>query len=295
MKRPLVMACAAIAALVSAQAGAAILYSTAGSTYSQDFDSLPIQPSNASLGATPIGWIDDSSSPPDGYFSIPGWYLYHPLPQTEGGANGNQRMRIGGGSNNTGAFWSFGAASTPERALGSLAANTLANVVPATTNAVMYLGARFTNDTGVALDSFTLSYTGEQWRDGGAASPNAQSLTFEWMVGAASLQDAGFTAESTLDFTSPTFVNTGGGAATDGNAAANRTAIGPVTVSGINWLPGQDLWIRWGDLNNTGNDHALAIDDLSFSARAIPEPAGLGLALLAACGLLANRRSGAKS
>lgn len=294
MKRPLVMACAALAALVSAQAGAAILYSTPGSTYSQNFDSLPIQPSNASVGNSPAGWIDDTASPAAGNFSITGWYLYHPLTQTEGGANGFQRMRIGGGSTNTGAFWSYGAASTPERALGSLAANTLANASPSTTNSVMYLGARFTNSTGATLNSFTLSYTGEQWRDGGAATPNAQALAFEWKVNAANLQDTGYNAATALDFTSPVFANTASGAAIDGNVAANRTVIGPVTVTGLNWQPGQDLWIRWGDLNNAGNDHALAIDDLSFSAK-VPEPAGLGLALLATLGLLAGRRSGAES
>jgi hypothetical protein len=291
MKRSLVMACAALAALLAPDAEGAIVYSTPGSTYSQNFDSLPITPSNASLGNSPAGWIDDSTSPPAGNFSIPGWYLFHPLTQTEGGANGNQRLRIGGGSTNTGAFWSYGAASATERALGSLAANTLANAPPATQSTTMYIGARLTNNTGAVLDSFTLSYVGEQWRDGGAATPNAQSLAFEWKVNAANLQDVGFTAAAALDFTSPTFVNTGGGAAADGNATANRLAIGPVTVSGLNWQPGEDLWIRWGDLNNTGNDHALAIDDLSFSADAVPEPTGFGLAMLASAGLLIRRRS----
>lgn len=290
MKPPLVLVAAALAALLVPTAEAAILYSTPGAAYTQNFDSLPITPSNASLGSTPLGWIDDSSAPPAGNFSIPGWYLYHPLVQTEGGANGNQRLRIGGGSTNTGAFWSYGAASTPERALGSLAANTLANASPATTNNSMYLGARFTNNTGVTLDNFTLSYVGEQWRDGGSATPNAQALTFEWKVAAANLQDAGFIAAAALDFTSPTFVNAGGGAAADGNTAANQATIGPVAVGGLNWLPGQDLWIRWSDLNNAGNDHALAIDDLRFSADVVPEPAGFGMALLAGAGLLIRRR-----
>ena len=214
MKPPLVLVAAALAALLVPTAEAAILYSTPGAAYAQNFDSLPITPSNASLGSTPLGWIDDSAAPPAGNFSIPGWYLYHPLVQTEGGANGNQRLRIGGGSTNTGAFWSYGAASTPERALGSLAANTLANASPATTSNSMYLGARFTNNTGVTLDNFTLSYVGEQWRDGGSATPNAQALTFEWKVAAANLQDTGFNATAALDFTSPTFVNAAGGAAT---------------------------------------------------------------------------------
>src|SRR5690349_14920200 len=81
---------------------AAVIYSTAGSTYTQDFNSLPNTPQNTSLGSSPAGWTDDSSSPGSGNFSIVGWYLYHPISQSEGGANGHQRMRIGAGTQNTG-------------------------------------------------------------------------------------------------------------------------------------------------------------------------------------------------
>lgn len=203
-------------------------------------------------------------------------------------------MRIGTGSANTGAFWSFGAAGDADRALGGLAANTLANAPPASANTMMYIGLRLTNDTGVVLSNFTLSYVGEQWRDGGAATPNVQSLTFEYKIDAANIQDVDFTAVPALDFTSPTFVNTGSGAALDGNAAENRTAIGPVVVTGLNWLPGQDLWLRWGDLNNTGNDHGLAIDDVSFSAN-VPEPGSLALASFAAIAIAASRAASRRS
>ena len=56
-----------------------------------------------------------------------------------------------------------------------------------------FYGARFTNNTGSTLVSFTLAFTGEQWRDGGAATPNAQSLTVGYRVGGALIQDPGFT------------------------------------------------------------------------------------------------------
>ena len=69
-------------------------YSIVGSPYSQNFDSLPNSPENTSLGSSPIGWIDDTTTPGASQFSILGWYLYHPTSQTEGGANGHQRMRI---------------------------------------------------------------------------------------------------------------------------------------------------------------------------------------------------------
>src|SRR5258708_3750952 len=85
-----------------------VLYGTAGSTYSQNFDSLPNTPQNVSLGTTALaqGWTDDNASPGTGQYSIVGWYLYHPTAQSEGGINGHQRLRIGAGSVNTGAFMS---------------------------------------------------------------------------------------------------------------------------------------------------------------------------------------------
>lgn len=282
----------AIAAMLAVaplqQASAAIMYSTPESTYTQNFDSLPNTPENTSLGASPAGWTDDNAAPAVGNFSIVGFYLHHPLTQTEGGANGNQRVRIGAGTAATGAFMSWGSSMATDRALGMLSSNVMSAV-----DAESFYGARFTNDTGQTLVSFTLSYTGEQWRDGGAATVGsvAQSITFDYSLNATSIEDgaATFTDVAVLDFTSPTF---GGTSATalDGNAAANRTAIGPVTVAGLNWQPGTDLWIRWADINNAGNDHGLGIDDLEFSATAIPEPSSLAVALAVAVALLGYRR-----
>jgi hypothetical protein len=261
---------------VQAQIG----YSVIGSSYTQDFDSLPNTPLNTSLGATPIGWTDDNAAPGVGNFSIVGWYLYHPTLQAEGGFNGHQRMRIGAGTATTGAYMSFGPSTgtTTERALGALNSNTMA---PAGSD--MYIGLRLRNDTGQALYSFTLTYDGEQWRDGGDVAPNAQGLVFMWSTTAVAINDpnTSFTAASALDFTSPVFANTGSGAAVDGNVAGKTAGI-TATVEGINWLPGTDLWLRWNDVNNTGNDHGLAIDNISFAA-AVPEPTtyalvGLGIA-----------------
>jgi hypothetical protein len=47
--------------------------------------------------------------------------------------------------------------------------------------------------------------------------------------------------------------------------------------------------LRWADLNNTGNDHGLGIDNLSFSA-AVPEPSTFALIGLVLAGLTAGRR-----
>src|SRR5690242_8052025 len=199
MKQPcaphfLLMISLGFAVLALSSAHGSVSYNTPGSSYLQNFDSLPNTPQNTSLGNSPTGWTDDNASPGAGNFSIVGWYVYHDTSQTEGGFNGHQRMRIGAGTVNTGAVMSFGDSGSTERALGSVNSNTLA---PASTGYVYY-GARFTNNTGQDLTGFTLSYNGEQWRDGGNATPVAQSLTFGYMVGAANIQDPGFTTGEPL-------------------------------------------------------------------------------------------------
>ena len=287
--RPVLLLPAVTASLtcLSPQAHAVVSYNTIDSIYNQNFDSLPITPENVSLGDTisGVGWTDDNATPGANQYSILGWYLYHPLVLAEGGVNGHQRMRIGAGTSNVGAFMSFGLSGSTERALGSLASNTLAAV-----GAEIYIGLRLTNNTGATLNSFTLSYNGEQWRDGGATTPNAQALNLSWSTTATAISDASslFTIVPQLSFTSPVFTNTGGGAAVDGNGPG-RLGISAFTVEGINWLPGTDLWLRWVDLSNTGNDHGLAVDDVSFSANTIPEP-GVCAALILGLTTLASRR-----
>jgi hypothetical protein len=49
--------------------------------------------------------------------------------------------------------------------------------------------------------------------------------------------------------------------------------------------------LRWTDVSNPGNDHGLAIDELSFSASVIPEPASSSLLLVGLAGLTGRRRS----
>jgi hypothetical protein len=240
---------------------AQISYTTIGSNYFQDFNTLPISPTNTSLGNTPTGWTDDNASPGAGNFSIPGWYLYHGSTQTEGGFNGHQRMRIGAGTANTGGFWSYGAAADTERALGALGSST---------TTPQNIALRLTNNTGSVLGQFTLSYTGEQWRDGGATIPNAQTLTFGYAVTPngsppANIGALSVTSFAGLNFTSPTFTNTGNGVGLDGNNGANQSAIS-ATVAGFVWNPGEDLWIRWNKPDAAGNDHGLALDNLTFSA-----------------------------
>jgi hypothetical protein len=71
-----------------------------------------------------------------------------------------------------------------------------------------------------------------------------------------------WTSASALDFTTPTVGATA--AALDGNIAPNRTGIS-AAIAGAVVAPGQELFLRWLDLNDAGNDHGVALDDMTVT------------------------------
>ena len=206
-----------------------------GVPLTENFDTL------ASSG-TGIAWTDDST--------IPGWWS-------------NRTTYIAStGSSATGALYSFGVAGinpVTDRALGSVASGTSGTILHA---------ARLTNNTGAAIASLDISYTGEQWRNGGNA--NAHTLTFQYQVAnpgvvtGANLPATGWTTVPALSFTGPI---TGATATVlDGNAPANRVVRSATLAVAIG--NGQEIWVRWQDPDDLGSDHALAVDDFSVTATA---------------------------
>ncbi len=180
-----------------------------------------------------------------------GWYLTEL--GTGGAADGS--YVVGTGSSNAGGAYSFGAASSTDRALGSLGSGTVTPV---------HYGAKFTNHTGAVITSLAISYTGEMWRRGTATA--GEGLTFTYSTDATDLTTGTFTAASSLNFASPgdncsATQNT----ATNGNSAACRLAISG-TISGLTIPDGQSIWIRWTDVDTTGSDDGMAIDDFSLTA-----------------------------
>ena len=93
------------------------------------------------------------------------------------------------------------------------------------------------------------------------------------------------TAFSALDATSQSsFALLNGGLGGFNDPSTNTVAVS-ATITGLNWAPGDSLFIRWNDFNDAGNDAGVAIDNLSMVAT-IPEPScglllGLGFAALA--------------
>ncbi len=226
------LACGLLALFSSAPPAAAqISLTTLGSPVTQNFDAL------ATTG-TNVAWTDNST--------LAGWYATRTT------------YNAGAGASNTGSMYSFGTGTATDRALGGVASGG---------TGTMYWAARYVNNTGGTINSLSVSYTGEQWRDGGNATPATQPLAFQYQVANAGvITDAdtpttGWVAAAALNFVSPIATTTAG--ALDGNAAPNRVALSSTVTVTVN--AGQEIWIRWQDINDTGNDHGLAIDDVSVT------------------------------
>ena len=213
-------------------------------TYSQNFDSL-------ATNGTSNPWTDDST--------LAGWYAS----KTAGGTM-ITTYRATNGMSTAGALYGFGATASTERALGTIASSTPDS---------LSFGVRFANDTASALTNIAVSYTGEQWRSGSTANPQTLEFSYQVSGGAFSNSFSGtWVRFSALDFVSPNL--SGSSSALDGNAPDNRTLLTNVVLTGVTVAPGEELFLRWTDVDDTGFDNGLAIDDLtvSFGEASDPEP-----------------------
>lgn len=213
--------------------------------YSQNFDSLAI--SGAGLA-----WSNN--------VILPGWFLFNKNLSdiaTYGATDGNT---------NVGNFYSFGVSGAAERALGGIASGNVyfGSPVPLANDVAGWVAVAAKNVTGSTLDRLTLSFDGEQWRNGG--NMTAQSMVLQYGLGASfSTVSSWTTPGGNFDWTSP--VATTPAAPVNGNVEG-RVANRGGTLTGLNWVSNETLWIRWVELNNAGSDHGLAIDNFRM---AIPE------------------------
>lgn len=241
----------------------AVSYTVSGQVVTTDFNSL------ASTG-TSAAWSNDTT--------ILGWHLFN----FSGGAL--TTIAVGNGGGNAGSFYSFGSTANGERALGGLGSGGSYYGSPVNGTTAGYIAVAHTNNTGGVLTAVTLSYDGEQWRNGGNAT--AHTYTLEYGFGAAFAAVPAWTAAGTgFNFTGPVASTTA--AAVDGNVAGLVSGIGG-TISSLTWNPGDTLWIRWVEVNESGNDHGLAIDNFSFSA--VPEPSAAVIMLSLLAGAVVRRR-----
>jgi hypothetical protein len=244
-----------LGSLASLPASAQISYT--GPAYTQDFDTL------ANTG-TANTWTDN--------VTLLGWF------------SNRTTYRASAGGDNAGSLYSLGAAASTERALGSIASG----------SATPVFGVQIQNNTGTALTNFTLSFTGEQWRDGGAVAAVLNTLDFAYSLDATSLTSGTYIDVNSLDFTGPKNSN-GTATALDGNLGENQVAKSATVSLDTPLAAGSSIWLRWSDFNDVGNDHALGIDNLSFSGAPVPGPSALAVfalgGLAPAMALLRKRRA----
>ena len=106
-----------------------------------------------------------------------------------------------------------------------------------------------------------IQFTGEQWRD---ASTTTQSLAFSYQVSGGdiiSLTAGTWTNVAGLDFVTP--VNLDTDSALDGNLAGNRVVLDQTIA--IDVPVAGEIMLRWSDINDTGDDHGLAIEDVAVT------------------------------
>jgi hypothetical protein len=149
----------------------------------------------------------------------------------------------------------------------------------------------FANDTGLTITNITISYDGEQWRDGGTSTATDQLTMAISQATVGGLTN--FTGMGTsFNFVAPK--NGSSATALDGNASANRVAgIGGNFAVSI--APGEVFALRWIDLDTAGNDDGMAIDNFSlgYALVGIPEPSTVllvGMGLVSAF-IIRRRRS----
>ncbi|MGA9875144.1 MAG: endonuclease/exonuclease/phosphatase family protein, partial [Solirubrobacteraceae bacterium] len=218
--------------------------------YSQNFDAL------ASSGSS-NPWTDNTT--------LPGWYA------TRGSAE-VATYNAGAGTSTAGSLYSFGTNGVnpaSDRALGSLAASG---------NTYAY-GVRLLNDTAFAQTNIAVSYTGEQWRNANGASAVTNTLAFSYRIAIVPLisADAGnaqsWASLSALDFNSPVVNVNGSGMALDGNDPANRHVFTNIVLTGAVVQPGEEIFLRWRDPDDSSSDAGVAVDDLTvrFQATASSE------------------------
>ncbi len=194
-------------------------------------------------------WTDNST--------FPGWYL------TAGGtfSYGGTQNITAAAPTNTGGFYTYQCNSDGNIRLGSRPSNTTGG---SSGSGQSHIGLRLINNTGQTIESIDVSYRGFQLSLAENGTGNTNSLTFSYRISATpntSLTAGSFTSVAALNYNAPNNSATAGSNQVNGFPGTISSNI-PLCVNTPSIANGSEIMLRWTDINNTNNDHHLAIDDV---------------------------------
>lgn len=182
-------------------------------------------------GASPYSYTQNFN----GYTATSSGNSGIPTGWTVSGGSGNYRGK-GNGSSNSGGIWSYGANGGTDWSLGALYSGSAALVTYSVT---------FTNNTGATITALTISYDFEGWRYAGGNSGGITCTT------------SGLPASVATTFSSNYLWTSG---ATTGSST--KTA----TLTGLSITSGNSFTINWQNVNGSGSDNGVAVDNFSLQA-----------------------------
>lgn len=221
----------------------AIAYTTAGTSYEQNFNQLPSSGSFNLTGKGPHA-LDQ---PPLSLPTLSGWQLLQ-----ISGSQSNTNILSGTGSGTGSGIYSYGLSGNNNRALGTLASGT----------GVYAFGVVFENLTGSILNKIQIHYKATQWRKGGSGNSNQWQFSYQ-IRHTNSIDTSNLIKKNEGNLIS--IHHSTGSATLNGHLSINQYPIS-ITIHDIVWKPGEKLILRWDDQDETGNDDGMAIDDFLFSA-----------------------------
>lgn len=168
--------------------------------------------------------------------------------------------QAGTGSSTVGNLYSFGAAGSSERALGSVGSSN------GSAGNFAY-GVLMQNNSGFNLDQLSVSYTLEQWRNGGNITPDEVTVWYKTSSSSISNlspgDNIGWTQITVLTTASP--INILGAGLLDGNLGANQVLLSNISIPNLFVPNGHFIMIKWEDIDHAGNDDGLGIDDVDIA------------------------------
>jgi len=221
----------------------ALNYGVPGTTYYQNFDSLPMAGTFSLPGRGPHHFQGTPFLPP----RLVGWFF---LQQAGTGTQAN--FYVGSGTSTSHGMVSTGQTNNPDRSLGSLSTST----------ASYAFGVIFINQTNKILNTIDFTANIEQWRKGGSGQKN--NWLFRMKTGVwQGIDTSGGIPLSAGNFSS--LHSTPGSASLNGNLIENQQKL-TLRQEGLIWKPGEQLMLCWFDPDDPGNDDLCSLDDFSFKA-----------------------------